>query len=108
MKLPGVFTPTLNGIKVAARTGKAFSPEEKIAMFAEVEAENMAENPTPDVEEARFSRAESEDRTLIHVEEGDELKLDDLGRVFGGLIAGDAVGAATRFPIPRSLQTYRV
>ncbi|KAG6103123.1 hypothetical protein E4U14_006431 [Claviceps sp. LM454 group G7] len=29
----------------------------KIAMFAEVEAEDRAKNPTPDVEEAHFSRA---------------------------------------------------
>ncbi|KAG5958686.1 hypothetical protein E4U57_001203 [Claviceps arundinis] len=39
LKLPALFTPTLNGIKVASRIGKEFLPEEKVAMFAEVEAE---------------------------------------------------------------------
>ncbi|CCE31588.1 uncharacterized protein CPUR_05441 [Claviceps purpurea 20.1] len=57
LKLPALFTPTLNGIKVASRIGKEFLPEEQIAMLAEVEAEDKAKNPTPNDEEAHFSRA---------------------------------------------------
>ncbi|KAG5931271.1 hypothetical protein E4U60_006221 [Claviceps pazoutovae] len=52
--------PTLNGIKVASRVGNEFPPEEKIAMLAEVEAEDRAKNPTPDVDEAHFSRAQGD------------------------------------------------
>ncbi|KAG6136862.1 hypothetical protein E4U28_004840 [Claviceps purpurea] len=57
LKLPALFTPTLNGIKVASRIGQEFRPEEKIAMLVEVDAEDKAKNPTPDVDEAHFSRA---------------------------------------------------
>ncbi|KAG6264881.1 hypothetical protein E4U48_006138 [Claviceps purpurea] len=52
-------TPALN---------KEFPPEEKIAMLAEAEAEDKAKNPTPDVDEAHFSRARG---GLSNVEQGD-------------------------------------
>ncbi|KAG6066607.1 hypothetical protein E4U32_005670 [Claviceps aff. humidiphila group G2b] len=45
LKLPPLFTPTLNGTKVASRIGKEFLPEEKIAMLAEVEAEDTVNQP---------------------------------------------------------------
>ncbi|KAG5958687.1 hypothetical protein E4U57_001204 [Claviceps arundinis] len=84
LKFPALFTPTQNGIKVASRIDKEFLPEEKIAMLAEVEAEDKAKNPTPDVEEAHFSGArggrrpqfEQDRRTIIN-EHSTSLDIDN-------------------------------
>ncbi|KAG5974404.1 hypothetical protein E4U56_004731 [Claviceps arundinis] len=70
LKLPPLFTPTLNGIKAASRIGKEFLPEEKIATLAEDKAEDTRQQQLR--QEKRRSRSREADEGILFLNTMDD------------------------------------